>query len=105
VGDTSGLDAEFGMFSISGEPEPVFGVDENDLSTLTITPNPASGNTVVITSPIANEKLVVVYDVQGKKVIEAFVDRNLDVSSLTAGVYMVKISQNGSSVTKKLIKR
>ncbi len=85
--------------------EQIAGVGENSLQTLTLSPNPVVGGTVEITSPLAGEKQVAVYDVTGKMVIQTIIDRTLDVSSLSAGVYMVKINQNGSSVTKKLIKK
>lgn len=101
VGDTTPLNAEFGMFSVGGEP--ALGVNDNQLNSLTISPNPASGGMVEITSPLAGEKAVAVYDVTGKIVIQTVVDNTLDVSGLSAGVYMVRINQNQSSVTKKLI--
>lgn len=101
LGDTGPLDAEFGMFSAPGEGP--LGVNDNELAGLALSPNPVSGGTILITSPVAGDKIVTVYDTLGKKVLEASVDRTMDVSSLAAGVYMVKINQNQSSVTKKLI--
>ncbi|RDK88209.1 putative secreted protein (Por secretion system target) [Marinirhabdus gelatinilytica] len=79
------------------------GVDENQSQNFTMAPNPASGNTVAITSKLEGAMNVEVFDVTGKKVIQTNVDRDLDISSLSAGVYMVRINQNEVSVTKKLI--
>jgi hypothetical protein len=46
---------------------------------------------------------VVVYDVLGKQVINTVTTGDFNVSSLKAGVYMVNVTQEGSSVTKKLV--
>ena len=47
---------------------------------------------------------VQVFDVLGKQVInQRLTNNNLDVSQLRSGLYIVKITQNNASVTKKLV--
>ena len=47
---------------------------------------------------------VSVYDILGKQVINQTLTNNrVDVSALNAGLYILKISQNDASVTKKLV--
>lgn len=79
------------------------GVNDNTLSNFSLYPNPASGKVSINTS-IAGEKNVVVYDILGKQVINTTVaGEELNISSLKAGVYMVSVTQNKMTATKKLI--
>ncbi len=49
---------------------------------------------------------VLVYDILGKQVKNETLSNNtLDVSNLRTGIYIVKITQNAASVTKKLVIR
>jgi hypothetical protein len=67
-------------------------------------PNPTSTGYVNITSANNENIAVTVYDILGKQVIsETLTNDRLNVSSLNAGVYILKISQNNASVTKKLV--
>jgi len=69
-----------------------------------IYPNPTATGAVNIISAQAGTVEVSVFDILGKQVISQTVNNNtLNVSQLNAGVYIVKISQNNTSVTKKLI--
>lgn len=69
-------------------------------------PNPANGNFVNIDS---NSDLVAeVYDLLGKKVKVQTINANhkqLHISGLSKGVYLVKLTSENGSVTKKLIKQ
>lgn len=79
------------------------GVSDNALSNFSLSPNPASGKVNISTS-IAGEKHVVVYDILGKQVMNTTVaGGELNISSLKAGVYMVSVTQNKLTATKKLI--
>lgn len=67
-------------------------------------PNPTSTGKVTITTSNSGNVTANVYDVLGKEVINrAVVNNTLDVSTLNAGLYIVKLTQNGNSVTKKLV--
>ena len=45
-----------------------------------------------------------IYDLLGKEVLKANVTNNaLNVSKLTAGVYVVKVTEEGKTATRKLV--
>ena len=80
------------------------GVDENG-SSYEIYPNPTNGNIVVKGNNI-NE--VEVYNLCGQKVLSVNGSQNVnvDMSSLTSGVYMVKVvDNNGNETVNKVVKR
>ena len=59
---------------------------------------------VNITSKTNEVISVSVFDILGKQVLNNTVNNNiLNVSSLNTGVYIMKISQNGQAITKKLV--
>jgi hypothetical protein len=69
-------------------------------------PNPVTNGIVNINSNGADAMQVQVYDVLGKMVkSETLSNNTLDVSNLNTGLYIVKITQNQNSVTKKLVIR
>ena len=75
-----------------------------NLSEFSISPNPAKGNFVNITSTGLGAIQASVFDILGKQVINAAVSNGrLDVSPLNTGVYIVKLTQGEATTTKKLI--
>ena len=69
-------------------------------------PNPATGSTVTIA--FSTRLMVEVFDILGKKVAAQKIRPNsdkLDISSLNSGMYLVKMTSNNSTETRKLIKR
>lgn len=67
-------------------------------------PNPTNNGLVNISSLNDGALAVQVFDVLGKQVKQATVTNNrLNVSDLNSGIYIVKITQNNSSTTKKLV--
>jgi hypothetical protein len=66
-------------------------------------PNPVNGNTVTIISNSNTSKTVNVYDVFGKEVLIQEINETLNVSGLASGVYVVKITQDDLSISKKLV--
>ena len=67
-------------------------------------PNPTSLGFVNIASASNETISVAVYDILGKQVINQTLNNNrLNVSTLNSGVYIMKVTQNNASVTKKLI--
>ncbi|WP_112112995.1 T9SS type A sorting domain-containing protein [Flavobacterium aciduliphilum] len=74
------------------------------ISGLKVYPNPVSNGVLHIESDVNSEKNVAIYDVLGKQVLNATTSQNmLNISSLTAGVYMVQITEEGKTATKKLV--
>ncbi|GAB5398764.1 MAG: hypothetical protein Aureis2KO_03490 [Aureisphaera sp.] len=81
------------------------GIEDSNANAFSLYPNPAQ-NEINIVSQLSGEKAVTVFDISGKQVIETTLNSNtLDISQLTSGMYLVKISQEGISSTKKLIVR
>ena len=79
------------------------GLEDHSLSAVRMYPNPA--NRVVKFSTVSKDALEVsVYDLLGKEVMPLQnVQTELNISSLTTGMYFIKMSQGDSSVTKKLL--
>ncbi|QQX76620.1 MULTISPECIES: T9SS type A sorting domain-containing protein [Aequorivita] len=76
---------------------------------LNIYPNPTSETITVQSSQMVSETTISLYDIQGKVLLtEKIIPQNgmltMNVSSLENGVYFVKISSEGNSVVKKLLK-
>ena len=83
----------------------VLGVDENILEDFSFYPNPTN-NVVNLKAQAAIEKATV-FNMLGQRVIEMSNNANtmeLNVSSLTTGTYIMKITVNGEVGTYKLIK-
>ncbi|EDP98421.1 T9SS type A sorting domain-containing protein [Kordia algicida OT-1] len=104
----TGLGGEFnGTYQIlpryASDIDTTLSTEEFGTSSFSMYPNPANGNTVTITSATNNTKDVQVYSIIGKQVINTTITRTLDVSGLQSGVYVVKITENGKSATKKLV--
>jgi len=75
-----------------------------DLSSFNLYPNPSKSGFVNITSNKTGAIKAQVFDVLGKQVLNDLVaDGRLNVSPLHSGVYIVKLTQNETSSTKKLI--
>lgn len=67
-------------------------------------PNPVSNGKIFISSKSMQNKEVAIYDVLGKKVQQStMTSKELNVSSLSPGVYIIKIKEGDATVTRKLI--
>ncbi len=67
-------------------------------------PNPVNNGKITITSKTNLEKDVVIHDAIGKVVLNKKIsNRELDISHLRVGIYLIKIKEGDQSVTKKLI--
>ncbi len=65
-----------------------------------------SNGKVYITSKNDLDKEIQIFDVLGKKVLQTVLSsRELNVSTLTPGVYIIKIKEEEASTTRKLIVR
>lgn len=83
---------------------PSLSVKQNEISGLSVYPNPVTKGTLYITSNSASAKSVVIFDILGKQVLNAKTSNNaVNVANLKGGVYIVKISEEGKTDTKKLV--
>ena len=98
------LNADYGAgFSIQFDSDGVLGLGDNDLSEVSIFPNPA--NTVLNISN-ADNATVEVFNVLGQVMMtrsNISVNETLDVSNLAIGTYLVKINDGVSVSTKKFV--
>jgi Secretion system C-terminal sorting domain len=81
------------------------GVNDNAIIGLSLFPNPVNGDVLYVASSNDVSKSVTIFDILGKQVINTTVSNNgtIDVSALTAGVYMIKVTEEGKTATKKLV--
>ena len=71
---------------------------------LNLYPNPVSNGKVYITSKNDEDKSILIFDVLGKKVIQTVISsRELNISNLSPGVYIIKINEGDATSTRKLI--
>lgn len=80
------------------------GVQQNSISGLKVYPNPVTKGNLFITSDSNESKQVVIFDVLGKQVVKTTVtNQPISVSALNSGVYIVKITEEGKTATRKLV--
>lgn len=80
------------------------GIKQNTIAGLKLYPNPVVNGTLFIETTANAEKIIAVYDVLGKNVLNTSTTENaVNVSSLRTGVYMVKITEEGKTATRKLV--
>lgn len=77
-----------------------------NIERLTIYPNPVNSeqNFVYLTSKLNTTKHIEIYNVLGKKIFSISLSgKKLNISNLNKGVYLIKITENASSETRKLV--
>ncbi|ALJ05881.1 hypothetical protein APS56_12400 [Pseudalgibacter alginicilyticus] len=94
---------------------PQLGYTQSDVNTssndhkiegLSIYPNPVQSGKqyIYITSKSNLTKKVEIYNVLGKQVYNAeLINKELNISKLNSGVYILKVTENGISESRKLI--
>lgn len=82
-------------------------VDDNEINGFSVYPNPINNNTFVIRFLNSTPKSISIFDILGKNVINKTVNNEeiIDVSNLKSGIYILKVEENGKSITRKLIKK
>ena len=79
-------------------------VKQDKISGLNVYPNPVKNGNLYITSNSSEAKTVGVYDILGKQVLNAKTSNNaVNVSNLKGGAYIVRITEDGKTDTRKLI--
>jgi hypothetical protein len=83
-------------------------VKNNAIEGFATYPNPITKNTFTITSNSSSKKEFAIFNVLGKKVLSSSfsgVKTNVDVSAVSAGIYILKVTEDGKMATKKLVIR
>ncbi len=82
------------------------GVSQNNIAGLKMYPNPVSNGTLFIETAANAEKTITVFDVLGKLVLNTTTsDSSVNVSALHTGVYIVNITEEGKTASRKLVIR
>lgn len=78
--------------------------DNSSIEGLNLYPNPVTNGKVYITSKNDLEKEIIIFDVLGKKVLQTIIsNKELNVSNLSPGVYIIKITEESATSSRKLI--
>jgi hypothetical protein len=88
---------------IKQQPKPQ---DGTVIEGLSLYPNPVTNGKVYISSKNDLEKEITIFDILGKKVLQTQLSsKELNVSNLSPGVYIIKINEENATATRKLIVR
>ncbi|MCY1231897.1 hypothetical protein D3C87_46550 [compost metagenome] len=96
----NGGTVSFDQFSVE---DMSLGVKENNIAGLKVYPNPVTNGKLFIATDANIEKTVAIYDVLGKQVVNTTATESVNVSNLKGGVYIVKITEEGKTATRKLV--
>jgi hypothetical protein len=105
----TGLASEFnGTFQIFGTSlaDIVLGINNNIIEGFGTYPNPVSNGKFVLSTSSSDVKQVSIYNVLGKKVFVQSVSgikSDIDVSLITSGVYILKVTEGNKTATSKLV--
>ena len=69
-------------------------------------PNPVKGNSLTVTTSSTEAKTVNIFNVLGRKVFSqrfSSMNKTMDISGISSGVYIMKVSEGNNIATKKLI--
>ncbi|WP_299398586.1 T9SS type A sorting domain-containing protein [uncultured Gelidibacter sp.] len=95
----------FGLSSVAQSTPSKMGAS-NDIVDLAIYPNPVSNGKITITSNKNQTKQVEIYDVLGKKILSNYLfGKELNISKLTPGIYILRIKEGNNTATRKLVVR
>jgi hypothetical protein len=85
--------------------DSTLGVAKMEISKFSAYPNPVTDGKLYISSDSSSEKQVAIYSVVGQKVLETKTANNteINVSQLAKGAYILNVTEDGKSESKKLI--
>jgi len=87
------------------EGDNVLTVDENELLSLSVFPNPAKDNISIETPNNVTVQSVSIINVAGKRISTSISNNNIDVSTLSSGIYFLEIEvADDQRVIRKFIK-
>jgi Secretion system C-terminal sorting domain len=94
----------FFSLSVSAQENKPSKTQETTIEGLNFYPNPVSNGKIYITSKSAADKEVAIFDVLGKRVFQSLLSsKELNISNISPGVYIIKIREGESTATRKLI--
>jgi hypothetical protein len=92
----------------TGTPSPnvanaVLSIETAEISGLNIYPNPVSQKLYV--DGLTQSATATIYSLSGERILTKPIHHNLDVSHLTTGIYMLRLTHNGTTLRIKLVKQ
>ncbi len=79
-------------------------IDEQQLTNISIGPNPAT-NSITVTNIMSENYECEIFNIIGNSVMKVSNQNTIDISKLAAGVYMVLVRQGNQTQIQKLIKK
>jgi len=79
---------------------------ENTLDKVQIYPNPVTNGKIYINVETNTTKSIELYDMLGKRILSTEMNgyqKELNVSNLKAGVYILKLSEKNNNITRKIV--
>lgn len=83
-------------------------IDKNTIAGFNVFPNPVVETSFKVSTANTSKKEVIVYNVLGRKIKELTFTGNqkvIDISGLNSGIYLVKVTEDNKTATKKLVIR
>lgn len=79
-------------------------LNKNAIAGLKVYPNPVDNGILYISTAINAEKSIQIYDILGKQVFNKVTStESINVAALKSGVYIVKITEEGNTASRKLV--
>jgi len=79
-------------------------VERNAINGFRLYPNPVTNGVLRINTLDNAQKSIKIYDLLGKQILsKRMTGQELNVSRLNTGIYILKVSENGKTVTRKLV--
>jgi hypothetical protein len=106
---TNNGNGSYALIDFEIETDGVLGINENSLNNLQLYPNPVSENLIIQSQFLTSDSSVIIYNLQGQKLFSELVlpvngKIILTVSEMNSGMYIVKLTSEGNTITRKLIK-
>ncbi|GIZ09944.1 T9SS type A sorting domain-containing protein [Flavobacterium sp. UMI-01] len=102
------LSALFGTLSMNAQEtkQQPKTQESTTIEGLNLYPNPVNNGKVSIATKNDSNKEIIIFDLLGKKILQTQLSgRELNISTLNPGVYLIKIIEDNASATRKLIVR
>ena len=110
AGDTPGMTIdELRISSSWSDVSPSSGTVstlDSEINGFNAYPNPVKGNSLTVTTSSTEAKTVNIFNVLGRKVFSqrfSSMNKTMDISGISSGVYIMKVSEGNNIATKKLI--
>ncbi|WP_369692171.1 T9SS type A sorting domain-containing protein [Formosa haliotis] len=96
----------FFVISFNSQAQAVDKDINQNIEDLSIYPNPVSNGKLYIVTKSNLTKEIEIFNVLGKSIFQTTLfGKELNISKLNAGIYIIKIKENNISTTRKLIIR